>query len=151
MDLMVVLNGLEKLESTLADVYGHFGNILASDKPISQLFRQLSEDEASHRQIIRYQQRLVRLNPKTFADIEVETELLQGIIDRASDFLQSNEITAESALKFAIDVEYEAAEYHLKAALSQKNPALANLLRALGKADEEHLGLLRKYVAKGKG
>ena len=149
MDLIVVLNALEQLEGTLAVVYAHFSQVLRSNEAVSELFRQLSEDEQSHRQAVRYQQRLVQLNPDCFAEIDVDVSAIQQIFARASELLESMDITEDAALAFSIDVEYEAAECHLKNALSQTNPALANLLRSLGKGDEEHLGLLREFVSKG--
>ena len=149
MDLIVVLNALEQLEATLAVVYAHFSQALKSNAAASELFRRLSEDESSHRQTVRYQQRLVRRNPKRLAEIEVDLGVVQGLLSRASALLETKYITVDAALNFAIEVEYEAAEYHLKNALSQTNPSVAKLLRALGAADEEHLGILREFVGKG--
>ena len=149
MELMVVLNGLEQLEGTLALVYAHFSQALRSNEAVSDLFRRLSEDEYSHRQKVRYQQRLVRRNPKRLAEIDVDLSAVGRLTGRATAFLHTEYITVDAALNFAIEVEYEAAEYHLKNALSQTNPSLTKLLRALGTADEGHVGLLREFISKG--
>jgi rubrerythrin len=150
MELMAVLEDFEELERMVGDLYRHFSELFSADSDVSRLFSRLSEDEESHRQVVRYQQRLVRLSPKTFSDIEVDTEAIQDLKDRAAKLLRSRSVSVDSALGFALDAECRAAECHLKNALSQANPAIANLLRGLGAGDEQHVQLLRDFVEKRK-
>lgn len=151
MNLVKTLDLLEKVEGQLGTLYRHFSELLKEDAEVASVFSDLALDEDSHRLSIRYQQRVVRINAKGFNDIELDLTALSGLLDAIERMQGVPSITAISALKFAREMETTVGEHHLKNALGQTNPEIADLLRTLGNGDKQHLtkltALLRKHSA----
>jgi rubrerythrin len=151
MNLVKTLDLLEKIEGQLGTLYRHFSELLKEEAEVSNLFSDLALDEDSHRLSIRYQQRVVRMNAKGFKDFPLDMSALSGLLQAIERMQGVQSITAISALKFAREMETSAGEHHLKNALGQTNPEIANLLQSLGNGDQQHLtkltALLRKHSA----
>lgn len=146
MELMRALSLLENLESRLASVYDRFSQAFRADSDAMRLFADLADDEESHRQVIRYEQRLVRFNPNSFKPLELDLREVDKLVKRCEGILESPEVGLDAALSFAYDVECLSAECHLKHALSETNPELQHLLRKLGRGDEDHVRALKNFI-----
>lgn len=151
MNLARALDILERIETEIASLYRHFSEIISDDPEVTRLFADMAVDEDSHRLSIRYQQRVVRLNAKSFNEIHLDDEALLGLLEGIERMKATSAITPVAALKFAREIELSAGEHHLKNALGSTNPDIAGLLRNLGNGDEEHLAQLTALLRKRSG
>ncbi|RPI25654.1 MAG: hypothetical protein EHM61_13855 [Acidobacteria bacterium] len=151
MDLGKALYLLEKVETELGLVYQHLSDTLRADPEVSKLFSELAADEESHRVAVRYQQRLVKMNPDGFKEIHLNLAGLNEILGLAERVKASRNVSVVDAIKFAKHVETTAGEHHLKNALSAGNPEIANLLQSLGSGDKQHVATLTKLLGQRAG
>lgn len=147
MEYVQVLRPLEQLERRLADLYAWFGELFADDAEAAFVFHQMFLEERAHVNLIDYQRRLARGNPGVFGDVEVSLDKVEAGIARI-DAVRSASPSPDlpAAIRFALELEASAANYHLRAALRQSSPDMARLMDSLGRADRQHVGALRRLA-----
>ena len=75
MKVWKILQSLENLEESMARYYGVL-HLHYADKPeVAGFFARMRDEELSHRDIVRYQQRIMFKSPESFKDL---TDLDQG-------------------------------------------------------------------------
>ena len=143
-----VLKILELLEDTLANLYETLSQKFADDKKLSALFYRLNIDEISHRDLVKYQMRLLKKSEsEDFADIEIDISEIEELLDKAKEAILSLDgIDPPKAIELAMEIESSAAERHYNSAIRQSNPKLAKLLHSLGEGDKHHLQRLHNYI-----
>ncbi|HPW55316.1 MAG TPA: hypothetical protein PLP31_06245 [Thermoanaerobaculaceae bacterium] len=143
------LRPLAEFEKLVGDLYSWLAACFSTDQEASAAFAILAVEEAAHANLIEYQRRLVRQNPKEFGEVELDLgELFTSRAQVERFRAQQPPPTVEEALVFAFQIENSAAEFHFRHVLRQANPAIGQLLDSLGKADRQHLAHIMDLAAK---
>lgn len=143
------LRPLAEFERLMGDLYSWLSERFAGDTEVASTFALLAADEAAHANLVEFQRRLVRQNPREFG--EVELDLGDLLATRAQvERLRARESppTVEEALALAFELENTAAEYHFRHVLRQANPAIGELLEKLGSADKQHLSRIMQLATR---
>lgn len=149
-NIFYILRALDELEDSVSLLYDKFSNLFSYDKEAQFFFYKMSMDEIAHRDIVKYQTRiLTKLNPKELKDIDIDIKEIQDLIQYTVDLLfAEKEWTIQEAVAEAVKLETNAAERHYKSLLTNINPELSILLKHLGKDDEEHIRQLKEFAQK---
>lgn len=142
------LRPLADFEKLLGELYAWLSESFAADPEAAGAFALLASEEAAHANLVEYQRRLVRQNPKAFG--EVEMDLGDLLATRAQvERLRAGEVPSlAEALQFAFTIETSAAEFHFRNVLRQANPEIGQLLDNLGKGDKRHLGRIMELASR---
>ena len=150
MDILKFLNMAEGLEGNLATLYGKFSKDF-DPAEVSEMFRKLSQDEESHREIVKFEKKLVLRNRGEFKEISLDISGLSEMLAKIDELIKASQpLTPDQAIIFAIDCERSAAELHFRKAITISNPKIAGLMKNLGQKDKDHFSFLIK-VAKDRG
>jgi rubrerythrin len=150
MDILKFLKEVEELEGRLAEAYGRFSRDL-DNAEVSDMFRKLSQDEESHRDIVVFEKKMVMRNRGEFKDVEVDVSGLPEMLAVIDGVMKSAEsLSSDDAIKFAVNCEKSAAEIHFKKAITIANPQIAGLMKSLGQKDKDHFSFLSK-IARDRG
>lgn len=149
MEFWRFLHHLEEFEQVMADLYRTLARLHGGDAEAEDLFDTLAKGEVSHRDIIRYERRLVHNNPDEF----VRSDFDPGSIGEAAAKAQAAtreaaSLSLEQALRVSFEIESSAAEHHYQTAMAQSNPAVAAMVRQLDAYDKEHIEVLRAFAKK---
>ncbi len=147
-NIYTVLRLLEDLEDSISMLYQRFSDDYAIDEATSFFFYKLSLDEIAHRDLVRYQLKLLRnARPDAYNDVDIDINIIRELIDNIEKKLNSDEkYPINRAVDIALEIESNAAEHHYKGAMKQAMPEMARLLDSLGKADKEHMQLIRNFI-----
>jgi rubrerythrin len=146
MQLLTILNAIESIENSVADLYEWFSDCLSHDPEASGVFFRLAMQEKTHASMVAFSKSLVRKSPSNFAAIDFDMTLVDDLLGSIAAFRYENpQPSLEQALDFAIAIEGHAAEGLHRSMVIQSNPEVANMINNLAKADLEHLRLLRDY------
>ena len=78
-----------------------------------------------------------------FNDVYFDIEPLNQFVANIEAHILSKEpISLADALKFGIDLENNAVEYHFRTLIQKSNPELGELVNKLGTYDKEHIDKL---------
>lgn len=147
MTLTNILNRIEQLEHTVADLYAWLSRKFSADHEASAFFWVMHTQELSHAGLVQFERRLVRSDPDAFANVEIDTSCLQEVEEQIQAFRRDTpEPLLKQALMFAMKVESHAAENLHRNAFIQANPDLKGLIASLAHADEQHYETLRKFA-----
>ncbi len=146
MVILKVLDGIEKLEAKMADLYEWFRTIFKQDAEAAALFDRLNLDETAHVNLVRYYRRVVSKNIKLFGDISIDVESLKATLARVESIRSGPLPSLEEAVKTAIDIEINAGEVHAVAAFGSAVSGIASLLRSLGAFDSKHYRVIEEFA-----
>ena len=150
MDILKFLRAVESLEGNLAILYEKFSRDF-DDGEVSDMFRKLSQDEESHRDIVVFEKKLVLRNRGEFKEISIDISGLSEMLAKIDEALKSTQsLSSDQAIIFAVDCEKSAAEVHFKKAITISNPQIAGLMKNLGQKDKDHFAFLSK-IARDRG
>lgn len=138
-DIITILSKTEKLEESLSELYRWLSNALSSNQEISDFFRLLSLDETSHRDIVRYQIRVVRKDKHLFPDISADVEYVEDALQKIREFRSNSFPSIESSLRFAVEMESSIAEKFFTSIMKQCNKEFAALVDNMSCACRGHL------------
>lgn len=150
MPILDQLKLLEELEQSLADYYRTLSDLFSADEEARTLFARLSNDEIAHRDMIRFQGRLLYRTPAAFHSISLDLDEVKRSIEDIRQTRLEPGPSLEEALRTAARFERDNAEGHSRNALVHSSPELSRLLDKLGNADRDHLGELETF-SRGRG
>lgn len=149
MDILTALNDIEKLELKLSELYRHCSRLFSDDTVVASLFKKLSEEEQAHYDLVQYQKRLIRKNKELFRDVTIDVAEITQVTGKADSLLKAHPpLSVEEAIRSAIEIEKNAAEYHYRTAIQQANPDVAAFLKNLGGYDDGHARSLGEFLKK---
>ena len=149
MNIQTLFKPLTHFEGKIAELYEWYSELFEDDAEAAFVFIQLAAEEHGHLKMIEYQRRLVRKNPRNFADVSLDLKPVEdALVTLATLRNTPHPPSLEEALRAALMLETSAAEYHFKTAMKQANPNAARLLDALGTSDRDHLGKLVEFARK---
>ncbi len=144
MDIITALEVLKKLELKVQDLYAYYHTLFGADKAAAGVFYELSLEEKSHADLIDYQLRIIKKNKLMFNDVEFDMESLNQLIaKRESQISSKKPISFEGAVKFGMELENDALEYHYKTLIAKSNSEVGELINKLGTFDKEHFDKLK--------
>ena len=144
-DLRKILRALEELEEKIGRLYKWFEKLFSHDKEVSVLFSEMSQDETSHRDIIRLQIRRSRENRSLDGKIDVDLDQIKNAIASVDKIINSAPPSLPEALRIAAALEADVSEYYYRN-ISDADPDIARLIKSLGKADHLHLEKFEKFL-----
>jgi rubrerythrin len=143
-----LFNLLERLEGKMAELYRLYSELFATDAEASSLFFRLSMEEKSHVNIVKYERRLTKQNPRYFEKTHMDEEALSAEGDRVERLCNSRtNPSLEDAVWIALELESGAAERHYRLSILQSRPEAAKLLKGMAKEDDQHNEALRAFAA----
>ena len=78
MNILNALDEIEKLEQKLAELYAYFHELFIANKIVSAVFFKMVLEEKGHADLVQYQRRIVRKNPKLFNEVTIDIEEING-------------------------------------------------------------------------
>lgn len=149
MKLGEILRALEALETRLSLFYGALAERFAGEEETVAFFRQMGRDEVEHRDLVRYQRRLVARNPADFREVEFDPAGLEEVTARIDTLLETlSLVSLAQALAETLSLERDAAEQHYRTVMGPSNPDLARLVANLAAQDRAHLTRLHAFIAR---
>ena len=148
MKVWQILKSLENLEDGMARFYDTLRAHYTSDAEIAGFFARMRDEELSHRDIVRYQQRIMFKCPENYMDLK---DYDQGAIDQAMRTVEDlinreGDLSLNEALRSAVALEAAATEQHYRSVVGLASPALGKLVQHLGSCDETHAARLGTFV-----
>jgi len=144
MQLAVLLDRLERLEARISDLYGWLGEVFADDAEVSALFERMSGEEIQHRDLVRFERRVVRCDPTIPAEIDAHEADVDALLESIERFRRDNPTPSlTTALSFMLRLEDHPAELACRRAVAQVHPAMARLIASLDSGDRQHASSLR--------
>jgi len=140
------LNICAEIEETVGRIYELMAEKLPEEERLSALWRQMARDERDHAGQIRFTLRLPARH--VFEVQDFPEEKVEALLNRARNILQiikERPLTAREAVRLALGLEGEFLAAHVVGA-TFKDESLKKMMQALARADEAHLGLLRRYA-----
>ncbi len=148
MDLQTALKRLEKLEQEMAQLYRWLADRFVEDQETAAFFRQMEAQETSHAELVRFQKRLVRSDPSSFTDPEIDATGIDEIEGWMRAFRSGEERPSlGQALVFAMRIESHAAEHLHRSIFASVNSDLHALIGNLSRSDWKHFEALRDFAA----
>ncbi len=144
--IIKVLDNIEKLETKMADLYKWFRTIFKEDAEAFALFDRMNLDEIAHVNLVKYYRRVISKNIKLFGDISLDIESLKVTLARVESIRPGPHPSLEEAVKTAIDLENNAAEFHAIVAVKSADSGISLLLNNLNAFDSTHCGVLEEFA-----
>ena len=136
-----VLSQIGAVESSLADLYRWYSEVLASDGEAAGVFSLMSEEERKHADLVEFSRRLARGDAALPPEIEFDLAGIRAVLEKVSGLRKAPvPPTAGEAIRQTLLLEMSTAEDHSRNRTSMKkgNPGLARLLKALASEDKVH-------------
>lgn len=145
-----VLAILERIEEEAGKLYAWFSQVFADDTEANELFERLSQEEARHRDLVRFQRQLARRGGASQSSNEngdegtnEESKDLPVVLRAIIDFRTQNPFpTLREAVQFAMGLENSPAEAKYRTAIADTNPNMAKLINSLNNGDNHHAEVL---------
>jgi diguanylate cyclase (GGDEF)-like protein len=151
-DIVKALRLLDEVEGSKGSLYDRFGEAFPGHEPASTTFIRLGLDQASRRNVIAYQTRIVVRNSAVFRGLQVNCADFETLRQILADLRQAPVPSCEQAATVALAVEtrtWELFEHELFGVLQAH---FAPFVDSLRKGCERHLALLgslQREVARG--
>lgn len=147
MNIHKLYSVLEAFEVNVAQFYHKLETCFADQPHIAQFFSMMKKDEIQHKNMIKYQLRLLRQNKSMTADVDVDPLQLDEINKHVLNCTQAlNGPSLQEALILAMGFESNAAEEHLRFSLRELYPECISLLENLSSSDRTHVEVLEAFA-----
>ncbi len=145
-NIMTVLNILEEIEKSMKNLYLWVSESFSGEPELYRFFQRMSREEETHAGMVRYQKRLIRQNPDSFAEVSADLTELQEFLQCVTSILENKpKLTPEKALKLAIELEGMDEERMYRDVIVESYPELKELIHNLTRSDKEHLLFLKNF------
>ena len=143
-----ILQSLESLEESMARYYDALRLHYAADPEVAGFFTRMRDEELSHRDIVRYQQRIMFKSAESSTDLkDYDQGALEQVTRTVEDLIaREPSLTLNEALRAAVTLEAAATEQHYRTVVGQASPALGKLVQSLGSCDTDHAARLSAFV-----
>jgi rubrerythrin len=146
-NIMTVLNMLEEIEISMKNLYQWVSEEFSDDLDLYRFFQRMSREEETHAGMVRYQKRLIHQNPDSFDEVSIDLSELREFLDFISSIRKNSpDLTPESALKLAIQLEGMDEERMYRHAIVESYPELKELIHSLTQSDEQHCVFLKDFA-----
>jgi len=137
--LLKILGLLEKLESTISELYAAFSRSFGDDPEAALFFDQMSMEESLHANLVKFQRRIVRPNIKDCKEIDFDAQEVEKTIEEVMSAIKTSEhLSLEAALKMSLEIENGMAEQHYRNTVQRSCPDIVKLMNSLTSYDCRH-------------
>jgi len=149
MELKKALKPIEEMEAAMAELYNLYSDRMKEDPEAAAFFAKLSQDEKSHQQVIQYQVRLIRRNPKMFSLITIDMDGLEQILKEIKILINSPAPDSlEQMVRIALKFENSTAEHYYQTAMTQSNAEVGEFLQEMSLDSANHLKSVQEFAEK---
>jgi rubrerythrin len=146
MDILTVLRKLGDLERDMGNVYEWLATVFSGDEQAVEFFHKLAQEEQSHLNLVKYQERVVRKTPGEFAGVEISLPALDKAFQKIAEFRKTNPMLKD-ALQFALEMETDVSEHYAATVMIQSNESFAQMVKGLMEAQkDEHYKRLLEFA-----
>lgn len=148
MKVWKILQTLENLEDGMARLYDSLRRRHAGDAAAAGFFALMRDEELSHRDIVRYQQRVMLKTPEISLELaDFDQAAVEQTMRTVENLIaQQGSLTLAEALRSSVAIEADAAEQHYRTVVGRASPALGRLVQNLGTFDKEHAAKLGAFA-----
>ncbi|MBI5190316.1 MAG: hypothetical protein HZA22_06550 [Nitrospirae bacterium] len=141
---------LEEFEGKLALLYDCYAGRFTHTPDVSELFAKLGFEENSHRDIVRYEGRVVKNDPDYFGDIDANIKLVEENLERVAAAIETRyQATVEEAVGFALTIEKSSLENLYLSIPETLDPAFGRIVTAMKAGCTDHVaavtGIIRRH------
>jgi rubrerythrin len=136
-----VLSQIGAVETSLADLYRWYSEVLASDGEAAGVFSTMGEEEKKHADLVEFSRRLAKGDAAFSPEIEFDLGGIHGVLEKVSALRKAPvPPTPDQAIRQTLLLEMSTAEDQSRnrTSLKKSNPSLARLLKALASEDRVH-------------
>ncbi len=146
-NILTVLGILEKLETSMRDLYAWLSENFREEEQLHCLFRRMSREEETHAATVRYQKRVVHQNPDSFDEVSVNLDEIEEMISVVSGYLSKKpDLSPREAVQLALDLESFDEERLYRHVILDSFPEMAPLIQSLTTNDKEHVKLIEDFA-----
>ncbi len=146
MRISLILKRTAELEAAAARLYDWYAQIFEDIRDANAFFLGMKHEELGHLRNVEFQKRIVDRSPQAFKDHPMDDSDIKVAINMIDQHISEGVFEIMDALKFAINLENNAAEIHYRTAMAQSNKDIAKLVTALTKDDKGHAEKLRSFA-----
>jgi len=143
-DTMKILEACHELEKNMAKIYSIFCEEFKQDEELSEMWQKTAREEENHalqfRMALKIKEDLVESAQVDLSRIMNSLEAVKSILKRTRE----NPPTPLEALRSAINLERQLADFHLDCLASFKNAFHKDMFQAMMKADRDHVETLER-------
>ncbi|MBI5695382.1 MAG: hypothetical protein HZC51_06525 [Nitrospirae bacterium] len=145
-----LLARLEEFEGKLALLYDCYAGRFTHTPEVAELFAKLGFEENSHRDIVRYEGRVVINDPEHFGEIEANIRLIDEQLARVDAAIETRyQATVEEAVGFTLAIERSALEGLYVSIPASLDPAFGRIVTAMKAGCTDHVaavtGIIRRH------
>jgi len=137
LDILVALRKLDELEGEVGKLYEWLSTLFPREAKLVEFFGKLSADEQTHVDLVKYQERVARKTPRDFAAVDVDMQAIDKVLGQIAEFRKTGP-SPRDAIRFALDIETEVAEYYAATIMDQSNKQFAELMKGLTADQKEN-------------
>jgi len=148
MNIWQLLRSLESLEESMAHFYDLLHLRTVRDPPTAAFFSRMRDEELSHRDLVRYQQRVLFRSPQRGTNLpDFDEQGLEKTLRAVEGLIaDSAGLTLEQALAGSLRIERDATEQHCRSVAGLVHAELGRLVSSLGGCDREHAARLEAFA-----
>lgn len=150
MNYMDTLGLLEEFESKMGVMYAAFAIHFSSNTEAGTIFEAISSEEIHHRDIVRYERRIMLNHEKGNEDASasIDTNLIKDFIQYLDDTIaKADHLTLEESLRLAISLENSGCERLYNVIAEQIDPEFSKLVTAMNHGCKSHMKRLKEFEA----
>jgi rubrerythrin len=151
MEALKALELIENLENDLCGMYEKLRIAFKDDKELSELFSQLTLEEANHANMAKMQKGIVRAKPGDFGEVSLNFTEIRKVMDYIEVVCAIPRNKIGEILLQCYLIESSLVEEYVVLALKESNPEMRNLLEMLGQGFRDHLARFASRVKKEGG
>lgn len=143
-----LLRSLESLEDSMAHYYDLMRLRNTQDPAVAAFFTQMRDEEISHRDLVRLEQRMMLRSPQGAVEIrEYDQAALEGTLGTVEDLIaRCGSLTLEQALQSSLQIERAATQQHYRTVAGMADAELGRLVTTLGGCDRDHTERLEGFA-----
>jgi|GEM_PF-721723 len=149
MELQKALKPIEELEAAMAELYTRYSDRLKEDPEATAFFAGLSQDEKSHQQVVQYQVRLIKRNPKMFSLVNIDMDGVEQALREITLLIKGpGPDSLEKMVRLALEFESSSTQSFYRTAMTLSNPEVGRFLQNMGLDSANHLKSVQEFAEK---
>ncbi len=135
-----------KIEEGVSKLYRHFSRVYSDNTQASELWEKTAKEEDSHGEQFRFGMRLSGCN---ITHLKTNLEMAAAILKKiavANEAVQRATPTLKDAYRYAINLEYAMAEYHMYSIACFEDENTSRMFKSMMNNDQGHISMLENAL-----